>query len=38
MSRIVECIACGHWQVRRIDLPECDYCGCPALVPVKEDG
>ncbi len=37
MAMIIECIACGHWQVRRGDLPECECCGCFALVPVKED-
>jgi len=36
MGRLVECNACGHWQVSRSDFPECECCGCHALTPVLE--
>lgn len=36
MGRLVECNACGHWQVKRADLPECECCGCYALTYVLE--
>jgi hypothetical protein len=34
MGRLVECNACGHWQVNRTDFPECECCGCLAMTPL----